>query len=166
MEQAHAVALEFAGKAWPGFEVLVATHRDAGQPHSHFVVNSVSWETGLKLRQSPKTLRTLRALSDEICAAMGSRCCQNMRSRGPGSPPGVPGCPEGGELEVPADGGHYPGHGAQRHPPGLPPGHGAPGLPGGLGGQPEVHHLHHTRRTKVPGHPTTSRQIQKGEHGV
>ena len=71
LEKAHAIALEFAQKAWPGFEVLVATHRDAGHLHSHFVVNSVSWETGLKLRQSPKTLQTLRALSDEICAAQG-----------------------------------------------------------------------------------------------
>ncbi len=71
LEKAHAIALEFAQKAWPGFEVLVATHRDAGHLHSHFVVNSVSWETGRKLRQSPKTLQTLRALSDEICAAQG-----------------------------------------------------------------------------------------------
>lgn len=30
LEKAHAIALEFAQKAWPGFEVLVATHRDAG----------------------------------------------------------------------------------------------------------------------------------------
>lgn len=71
LEKAHAIALEFAQKAWPGFEVLVATHRDAGHLHSHFVVNSVSWETGRKLRQSPKTLQTLRALSDEICAVQG-----------------------------------------------------------------------------------------------
>mgnify|MGYP003196347331 FL=1 len=42
LEKAHAIALEFAQKAWPGFEVLVATHRDAGHLHSHFVVNSVS----------------------------------------------------------------------------------------------------------------------------
>ena len=34
LEKAHAIALEFAQKAWPGFEVLVATHRDAGHLHS------------------------------------------------------------------------------------------------------------------------------------
>ena len=56
-------------------------------------VNSVSWETGLKLRQSPKTLQTLRALSDEICAARGSRCCPGMRSREPSSPLGSTGLP-------------------------------------------------------------------------
>lgn len=35
--------------------------------HSHFVINSVSFENGKKLRQNPNTLKSLRALSDEIC---------------------------------------------------------------------------------------------------
>lgn len=68
-EQAHAIGLEFATKAWPGYEVLVTTHCDAQHIHSHFVINSVSFETGRKLRQSPDTLRQLRQLSDEICMA-------------------------------------------------------------------------------------------------
>lgn len=70
-EQAHAVGLEFAAKAWPGHEVQVSTHCDAQHIHTHFVINSVSFETGLKLRQSPDTLRQLRQLSDEICMAHG-----------------------------------------------------------------------------------------------
>lgn len=70
-EQAHEVGLEFAAKAWPGYEVQVCTHCDAQHIHSHFVINSVSFETGLKLRQSPDTLRQLRQLSDEICMAHG-----------------------------------------------------------------------------------------------
>ena len=65
--QAHEVALEFAEKAWTGYEVLVATHCDAQHIHSHFVINSVSFENGKKLRQNPNTLKSLRALSDEIC---------------------------------------------------------------------------------------------------
>lgn len=69
--QAHEIALEFAAKAWPGHEVLVATHCDAPHPHSHFVINSVSFENGKKLRQSPNTLKQLRKLSDELCAAHG-----------------------------------------------------------------------------------------------
>lgn len=69
--QAHEIALEFASKAWPGHEVLVATHCDADHPHSHFVINSVSFENGKKLRQNPKTLEQLRKLSDEICLAHG-----------------------------------------------------------------------------------------------
>ena len=35
------------------------------------LLNSVSFESGKKLRQSPSTLRQLRALSDEICLAHG-----------------------------------------------------------------------------------------------
>lgn len=69
--QAHEIALEFASKAWPGHEILVATHCDADHPHSHFVINSVSFENGKKLRQNPKTLEQLRKLSDEICLAHG-----------------------------------------------------------------------------------------------
>ena len=68
-EEAHAIALEFAARAWPGHEVLVTTHCDAPHIHSHFVINSVSFETGYKLRQRPGTLKELREISDEICAA-------------------------------------------------------------------------------------------------
>ena len=70
-EQAHEVALEFAEKAWRGQEVLVTTHCDARHIHSHFVINSVGYESGMKLRQSPSTLTKLRKLSDEICIAHG-----------------------------------------------------------------------------------------------
>lgn len=66
-QKAHEVALEFAEKAWSEYEVLVATHCDAQHIHSHFVINSVSFENGKKLRQNPNTLKSLRALSDEIC---------------------------------------------------------------------------------------------------
>ena len=70
-KQAHEIALEFAAKAWPGYEVLAATHCDTDHIHSHFVINSVSFENGLKLRQHPDTLLHLRKLNDEICAAHG-----------------------------------------------------------------------------------------------
>ena len=70
-QEVHAVAREFAERAWPGHEILVATHCDADHLHSHFVINSVGFEDGKKLRQSPNTLKELRALNDEICAAHG-----------------------------------------------------------------------------------------------
>lgn len=70
-KEAHKIALEFAQKAWLGHEVLVTTHTDAEHIHSHFVINSVSFENGYKLRQSPNTLKELRALSDNICKAYG-----------------------------------------------------------------------------------------------
>ena len=70
-ETAHTVALEFAERAWQGHEVLVTTHVDRRHLHTHFVINSVSYQDGSKLRQSPKTLEKLRALNDEICQAHG-----------------------------------------------------------------------------------------------
>jgi len=66
-DKAHKIALEFAEKAWQGHEVLVTTHCDRNHIHTHFIINSVSFETGKKLRQNPNTLKSLRKLSDEIC---------------------------------------------------------------------------------------------------
>lgn len=70
-KQAHEVAMEFAARAWPGAEVLVTTHCNAAHVHSHFIINSVNFETGLKLRQDPNTLKLLRLVSDDICMAHG-----------------------------------------------------------------------------------------------
>ena len=69
--QAHEIALEFAARAWPGAEVLVTTHCDTNHVHSHFIINSVNFQTGLKLRQDPNTLKFLRMGSDDICMAHG-----------------------------------------------------------------------------------------------
>ena len=70
-EQVHKIGLEFAEKAWPGHEVLVTTHTDAEHLHNHFVINSVHYENGNKLRQNPGTLTRLRTLSDSICNGHG-----------------------------------------------------------------------------------------------
>ncbi len=70
-EQAHEIAKEFAARAWPESEVVIATHVDAEHIHSHFVVNAVCFETGKMLRQHPDTLQKLRTISDELCMAHG-----------------------------------------------------------------------------------------------
>lgn len=70
-QQAHQAAKEFAERAWPDSQILVATHVDAHHIHSHFIVNAVCHESGYMLRQGPTTLKKLRKLSDEICQAHG-----------------------------------------------------------------------------------------------
>ncbi len=80
--QAHEIAKEFAVRAWPGYEVLVTTHCDAAHVHSHFVINSVSFENGKKLRQDPNTLKKLRQLSDEICQVQGLSVLKPYQSGG------------------------------------------------------------------------------------
>ena len=70
-EEAHNIGLEFAEKAWPGFEVVVATHTDTHCIHNHFVINSVNSETGYKYRTNKKHLEELRKISDGICLEHG-----------------------------------------------------------------------------------------------
>ena len=70
-EVAHQVAKEFAERAWPDSEVLIATHIDADHIHSHFLVNAVCPESGMMLRQGPNTLNTIRPISDELCMKFG-----------------------------------------------------------------------------------------------
>ena len=70
-ELAHEIAKEFAVRAWPESEVLIATHIDREHIHSHFIVNSVCFDSGRMLRQGPGTLARLRSISDELCTAHG-----------------------------------------------------------------------------------------------
>ena len=79
-EEAHRIGLEFAGKSFPGYEVLVATHLDAHDDrgvqrvHNHFIVNSVSFKDGKKIHFTPNTLQELRKISDDtmICGSRRS----------------------------------------------------------------------------------------------
>ena len=68
---AHKIAVEFAERAFSGHEVVVATHTDADHIHSHFVLNAVNADTGLKYHSNKFTLQDLRHLSDEICQKYG-----------------------------------------------------------------------------------------------
>ena len=68
---AHEIAVKFAEDNYPDFEVVIATHVDNEHLHSHFIINSVSFKTGKKLHQGPKTLLKLRAYSDQICQQYG-----------------------------------------------------------------------------------------------
>ena len=81
-EQVHEIGLAFAKKAWPGHEVLVTTHTDVAHLHNHFVINSVHYENGRKLRQNPGTLTKLRSLSDGICQQHGLSVLEQYKKDG------------------------------------------------------------------------------------
>ena len=70
-ETAHEIALRFAEENFPGYEVLVATHVDRHHVHSHFVVNSVNAETGLKFHSDNREIQRLRDASDKLCLEYG-----------------------------------------------------------------------------------------------
>lgn len=69
-EMAHEIALKLAEQI-PGFEIVVATHTDRDHIHSHFVINSVSCETGLKYHSNRDSLEQLWKASDELCLQYG-----------------------------------------------------------------------------------------------
>ena len=70
-ETAHEIALRFAEENFPGYEVLVATHVDRHHIHSHFVLNSVNAETGLKFHSDNHEIQRLRDSSDKLCVEYG-----------------------------------------------------------------------------------------------
>lgn len=69
-QTAHEIAQKLALK-FDGFQALIATHQDRNHIHSHIVLNSVNYDTGLKFQQSRKELQEVKDYSDEICKSYG-----------------------------------------------------------------------------------------------
>ena len=67
---AHEIACRLA-ESIPGFEIVVATHCDADHVHSHFVINSVSFETGKKYHSDSQSIQALWEASDNLCLQYG-----------------------------------------------------------------------------------------------
>lgn len=63
---AHSAAQKLA-EYFAGHEVLVCTHTDREHIHSHFIINSVSFDTGKKLHIAKEQLQELRQRNDEVC---------------------------------------------------------------------------------------------------
>ena len=79
-QTAHEIALKLAGH-YKEFEVLVSTHVDCDHIHSHFIINSVSFETGRKLHQAASAIQELRQKSDVLCLEYGLSVCQPKEQR-------------------------------------------------------------------------------------
>lgn len=77
---AHAAALKLA-EWFQGREVLVCTHVDRDHIHSHFLVNSVSFEDGKKLHISEAELTQLRQRNDQVCAEFGMPVFQPQKKK-------------------------------------------------------------------------------------
>lgn len=74
-ETAHEVAVKLA-EFYKDFEVLVCTHTDREHMHSHFIVNSVSFQSGKKLHQSAHAITQIREMSDDLCIEYGLSICE------------------------------------------------------------------------------------------
>ena len=77
---AHAAALKLA-EYFKDREVLVSTHIDRDHIHSHFLINSVSFENGKKLHVSEPELAELRQRNDQVCTEFGLPVFQPQKKK-------------------------------------------------------------------------------------
>lgn len=82
-EEAHLIAKEFIEQCplFEGFEVLYCTHVDKEHIHTHFVVNSVSFEDGHKFQMAKKDLESMKILNNELCVKHGFSTCEIGRKK-------------------------------------------------------------------------------------
>ena len=76
------IAIKWAEKSFPGHEVFIAVHDDKEHLHNHFIVNTVNFETGIKLHESTRNLCLKKELNDEICISYGIDNKEIIRKRG------------------------------------------------------------------------------------
>ena len=69
-EKVLEVATKWAEKAFQGHEVFIAVHNDKEHLHSHFIVNTVNFETGEKLHEEARNLAFKKEVNDEICLSL------------------------------------------------------------------------------------------------
>lgn len=69
---AHEISLKLIeNHKFKDFQIIAATHVDKKHIHTHFVLNTVNIETGIKWRQSKKELEEIKNYSNELCKEYG-----------------------------------------------------------------------------------------------
>ena len=68
-EMAHEIGIKLAQRLWgEKYQVVVATHLDKkSHLHNHFVVNTVSFQNGIKYHRTAKDYHDMQMISDELC---------------------------------------------------------------------------------------------------
>lgn len=66
-EKALELGRELAEEIFKGHQVIISTHIDKEHIHNHLIVNSVNYETGLKLRNNNRLLEQMKSYSDKQC---------------------------------------------------------------------------------------------------
>lgn len=77
------------GKEWlerndklQGYEVVLATHKDKDHTHNHFIVNSVSFESGMKLHMNKKEYEKMKEISNQISRENGLTVPEKSQEKG------------------------------------------------------------------------------------
>lgn len=81
-EKVLEIAIKWAEKSFPGHEIFIAVHDGKEHLHSHFIVNTVNFETGEKLHETICNLAFKKDLNDEICLSYGIDNNKNIRHKG------------------------------------------------------------------------------------
>ena len=82
-ETAHEIGVHLAERMWGDrFEVVVATHCNTGHYHNHFVINSVSFQDGLKFDCRLEDYKRMRQESDRLCLEYGLSILEEPQRRG------------------------------------------------------------------------------------
>lgn len=81
-DKALEIAIKWAEEAFPGHEVFIAVHDDKEHFHSHFIVNTVNFETGEKLHEGARNLALKKELNDKICKSYGIDNQKLIREKG------------------------------------------------------------------------------------
>lgn len=77
-EEAFEIGMKTARRMWgKEYEIVVTTHLNTDNLHNHFVINSVSFKTGLKFENHISDHKLLREISDEICKEYGKSVLEN-----------------------------------------------------------------------------------------
>lgn len=76
------IAVKWAEKSFPGHEIFIAVHDDKEHFHSHFIINTVNFETGEKLHETACNLALKKQFNDEICISYGIDNNKNTRQKG------------------------------------------------------------------------------------
>ena len=72
---AHTLAREWAEKCYPDHEIVIATHLDTDNIHSHIIINSVNCVNGKKIHQNGDDIKRMRSVNDELCMKYGLPVC-------------------------------------------------------------------------------------------
>ena len=64
---AHEIGVKLAQEMWNDYEVVIATHQNTNHIHNHFIINSVSFKTGIKYNNNKTNYAKLRNISDSLC---------------------------------------------------------------------------------------------------
>lgn len=77
-QQAHQLAKEFVESCplFSDYEVVYCTHVDKEHVHTHFVVNSVSFQDGHKFQMAKKDLEKMKILNNKLCMEHGFNICE------------------------------------------------------------------------------------------